>query len=66
LNSFQQLIFDQQSAALLKVPPQPPAPPCYATAQDISWDRPSDRKFHNGLVCNHKYAEIGRSFKMLV
>jgi len=33
--------------------------------QDMSWDRPSDRKFSKWLVFNHKYAEIGRSFKML-
>jgi len=34
--------------------------------QDISWDRLSDRKFRKWLVFNHKYAGIGRWFKMLV
>jgi len=33
---------------------------------NLSWDRPSDRKFRKWLAFNHKYAEIGRSFKMLV
>jgi len=33
--------------------------------RDISWDRPSDRKFCKWLVFSHKYVEIGRSFKML-
>ena len=34
--------------------------------QDISWNRPSDRKFRKWLLFNHKYAGIGKSFKMLV
>jgi len=34
--------------------------------QDLSWDRSSDRKCRKWLVFNHKYGEIGRSFKMLV
>jgi len=34
--------------------------------QDTSWDRLSDWKFRKWLVFNHKYAEIGWSFKMLV
>jgi len=26
------------------------------SSQDLSWDRPSDRKFRKWLVFNHKYA----------
>ena len=36
------------------------------SSQDLFWDRPSDQKFCEWLLFNHKYVGIGRWFIMLV
>ena len=32
---------------------------------DLSWDRPSDRKFHEWLVFNHKYAGTIKTWEIV-